>query len=184
MQTVTLEGYQEVLNELKTKIHNLEKNQAENALSILCSSNDLDKLMPALIIATGAASSGMKVDVFFTLWGCLSLRKKKIYKGKGFLERMMMLMTPKGLKGIGLSKMNMMGMGPIFMKLMMKKHNIASLEELVQVALGLGVNIHSCQMTMGMMGITKEEMIEGISFCGVAAYIEQASKAKVTLFIG
>ncbi len=184
MQPTVLENYQEVLKELQIKVQNLEKNQQENALSILCSSNDLDKLMPALIVATGAASSGMKVDIFFTLWGCLALQKKKIYKGKGFLERMMMIMTPKGLKGIGLSKMNMMGMGPIFMKLMMKKHNIATLEELIQTALDLGINIHSCQMTMGMMGITKEEMIDGISYCGAAAYIEQASRAKVTLFIG
>ncbi len=184
MQPTVLENYQEIIKELQIKVQNLEKNQQENAISILCSSNDLDKLMPTLIIANGAASSGMKVDIFFTLWGCLALQKKKIYKGKEFLERMMMMMTPKGLKGIGLSKMNMMGMGPIFMKLMMKKHKIPSLEELIQTALDLGVNIYSCQMTMGLMGITKEEMIDGISYCGVAAYIEQASRAKVTLLIG
>ncbi len=184
MTTVSETNYQELLKELQFKIQNLEKRQPEDAVSIACSSNDLDKLMPALIIATGAASSGMKVDVFFTLWGLLALQKKKIFKGKGILEKMMMLITPKGLKGIGLSKMNMFGLGPFFMKLMMKKHHITPLDELVQHALELGVNLHACQMTMGMMGITKEEMIDGLSYCGVAAYIQQASKAKITLFIG
>lgn len=184
MDTIVFENYQKELKNLQTKLESLEKNQQENSVSIICSSNDLDKLMPALIIATGAAGSGMKVDIFFTLWGTLALQKKKTYKGIGFLEKMFKLMTPKGFKGIGLSKMNMMGLGPFFMKVLMKKHHVASLEELLLNAFDLGVNIHVCQMTMGMMGIQKEEIREGVSFCGVAAYIEQASKAKVTLFIG
>lgn len=184
MQPTVFESYQELIKELQIKVQNLEKKQPEDSVSIICSSNDLDKLMPALIIATGAAGSGMKVDIFFTLWGTLALQKKKSYKGIGFLEKMFKLMTPKGFKGIGLSKMNMLGLGPFFMKILMKKHHVASMEELFQNAIDLGVNIHVCQMTMGMMGIQKEEIREGVSFCGVAAYIEQASKAKVTLFIG
>jgi peroxiredoxin family protein len=151
--------------------------------TIVAFSGDMDKLMTAFIIATGAAAMGMEVSMFFTFWGLAAVKKKVVYRGKGFLERMMAVMLPSGPQRLGTSKMNMLGAGPCFFRTVMRKKNVQSLPELVDMARDLGIKMMACEMSMGVMGITREEMIDDLEYCGVAAYLGDASDSRVTLFI-
>jgi peroxiredoxin family protein len=122
--------------------------------------------------------------MFFTFWGINILRDpKKSAKGKNFVEKMFGMMMPKGAGKAKLSKLNMGGMGTSMMKKIMKKKNVASLESLIEVAKDMNVKIVVCQMSMDLMGIKKEELIDGVEFGGVATYIGETKDAKVNLFI-
>ena len=147
-------------------------------------SGDFDKVFAAFIIANGAVAMGKKVTMFFTFWGLTALRKPNPPKvKKGFMEKMFGFMLPKGTKKLGLSKMNMAGMGPFMMKKIMKDKNVNSLEDLVQSALDSGVKIMACTMSMDVMGITKEELIDGIEYVGVGTYLGDANESNINLFI-
>ncbi len=161
----------------------MEKNN--ESVSIVVFSGDLDKVMAAFIIANGAAASGMEVNMFFTFWGLSALRKCNVkVKGKNIIEKMFGMMLPKGAEKLALSKMNMAGMGTIMLKNVMKKKKIPSLTELIEISKQLGVNMYLCEMSMNVMGLKREEFIDGIKdIVGVASYIEHASKANITLFI-
>lgn len=158
------------------------KENEPQSVTIVLSSNDFDRVLPAYIIATGAASFGMKVTIFATLWGLTTLRKKTTYGKKKITEQMITMMTPS-LKNLGLSKMNMFGVGASMMKSMLKSNNVSSLPELMELASEMGVDIIACQMTMGIMGVTCEEIRDGVSYAGVAKYIERASHGTINLFI-
>ncbi|MGQ9465209.1 MAG: DsrE/DsrF/DrsH-like family protein [bacterium] len=157
----------------------------QERVSIIVFSGDLDKVLAAFIIGTGAAASGMRVDMFFTFWGLSALRKKGTkVKGKSFIEKMFGVMLPKGADKLALSKMHIMGIGTNMMKNVMKKKKVASLPELIEIANQLGVNLYACEMSMNVMGLKKEELIDDIKdIVGVATYLEHASKAQITLFI-
>lgn len=157
----------------------------QERVSIVVFSGDLDKVLAAFIIGTGAAASGMRVDMFFTFWGLSALRKKDTrVKGKSLIEKMFVMMLPKGADKLALSKMHMMGIGTNMMKNVMKKKKVASLPELIEIANQLGVNLYACEMSMNVMGLKKEELIDDIKdIVGVATYLEHASKAQITLFI-
>ena len=149
-------------------------------------SGDLDKLLAAMIISTGAAAYDMKVKLFFTFWATAALRDpKKSAKGKNFIEKMFGMMLPKGSKKVKLSNMNMCGMGTSMIKGIMKKHKVSSLPELLKIAGELGVEINVCEMSMNLMGFKKEELIDypGLNICGVATFIADASESKVQMFI-
>lgn len=175
----------EQIEELKKKVEALEKG-TEEQISMVVFSGDLDKLLAAMIIATGAAAYDMKVKLFFTFWAIAALRDPaKTVKGKNFMETMFGWMLPKGSGKTALSKMNMGGMGTSMMKGIMKKHNVASLEEMIKTAGELGVEIALCEMSMNLMGFKKEEMIDypGMTVCGVATFLSDASESKIQLFI-
>ena len=147
-------------------------------------SQDFDRVIASFIIATGAAAMGSEVVMFFTFWGINTLRDpNKSGKGKNFVEKMFAIMMPKGMRKLKLSRMNMGGMGTKMMKKIMKKKNIASLESLVDMAKEMGVKLVICQMSMDLMGIKKEEIIDGVEYGGVASYIGETSDAKANLFI-
>lgn len=147
-------------------------------------SGDLDKAIASLIIANGAAAMGKKVTMFYTFWGLNILRKhQSVPVQKDFLGKMFSSMMPRGTKKLGLSKMNMMGMGPKMIRLVMKKHNVDSLESLLQTALDNGVKMVACNMSMDLMGIKEEELIDGIDLGGVATYLGEAQDSNVNLFI-
>ena len=149
-------------------------------------SGDLDKALAAFIIATGAVAMGMEVSMFFTFWGTPILRdKKKKVGGKNFMGKMFGAMLPKGAGKVKLSKMNMGGMGTYMMKSLMKKKNVASLGEMLDLAAELGVRIFICEMSMDLMGFKKEEMIDypNLTYCGVAKFLEEAENSKIQLFI-
>jgi len=152
--------------------------------TIVVFSNDMDRVMSAFIIANGSASMGYKVNLFFTFWGLNVLRKsKKVSVSKSLVERMFGWMMPRGVSKLTLSKMNMGGMGTWMMKNVMKQKNVNTLEELVKMAQQQGVRLIACTMTMGIMGLHKEELLDGIEEGGVAAFIGDADRSNMTLFI-
>ena len=158
----------------------------ENKLLLICFSGDLDKALASFIIATGAAAMGMEVVMFFTFWGTPLLRdKKKKVGGKDLMGKMFGAMLPKGVSKAKLSKMNMGGMGTAMMKSLMKKKNVASLEDMLELAAEMGVRIFICEMSMDLMGFKREEMIEypHLTFCGVAKMLEEAQNSKVQFFV-
>lgn len=147
-------------------------------------SGDMDKAVASLIIANGAASMGKKVTMFYTFWGLNILRQnQKVSVQKDFIGRLFSSLLPRGTKKLGLSKMNMMGLGPKMIRLVMKKHHVESLEELLQSALDNGVHMVACRMSMDLMGIKEEELIDGVDFAGVATYLGDAQDSSVNLFI-
>lgn len=157
---------------------------AEKNKTLICFSDNLDRAIATFILANGAAATGGKVSIFFTFWG-LNVIKKKHGPAvkKTFTEKMFARMLPKSSDGLSLSKMNMMGMGSKMIRGIMKKKNIDSLESLIQQAMANGVEFIACQMTMDMMGIKKEELLDGVTVGGVASYMQKAEESRVNLFI-
>ncbi len=149
---------------------------------VVCS-GDMDKVMAALIIGTGAAASGMDVTMFFTFWGLKAIQTGAL-TGKGFFGRMLGLMNRGGLEAIGPSRLNMGGMGRWMFKKMMKSKNVASLQELLDNAIEMGVKLVPCQMSMDVMEIGTDKLIPAACPpAGVASFIEDAVHSKATLFI-
>ncbi|MDF3000754.1 MAG: pyridine nucleotide-disulfide oxidoreductase [Bacillota bacterium] len=152
--------------------------------TLIVFSGDLDKVLASFIIANGAAAMGRPVTMFFTFWGLNALRKQE-NQGikKPFIDKMFGAMMPRGTKKLKLSKMNMGGMGTAMMKKVMNDKNIDSLESLMKQAMFNGVKLVACTMSMDVMGITKEELIDGIEYAGVAAYLGDAEESNVNLFV-
>ncbi len=147
-------------------------------------SNDLDKAMASMIIANGAAAMGMKTSLFFTFWGLNILRKTDSPPvDKSFVEKAFGMMMPQGPEKLALSKMNFGGMGTAMMKNVMAEKNVSSLPELINSAQKAGVRFIACTMSMDVMGIKQEELIDGVETGGVAAYLESAGQSRVNLFI-
>jgi NADPH-dependent 2,4-dienoyl-CoA reductase/sulfur reductase-like enzyme/peroxiredoxin family protein/TusA-related sulfurtransferase/rhodanese-related sulfurtransferase len=162
--------------------NNAKNTDDKNTLVVF--SNDLDKAIAAFIIANGAAASGKQVTMFFTFWGLNILRKSNSANvKKGLIDKMFGLMMPKGAEKLILSKMHMAGMGTWMMKMVMKNKNVLSLKELIQTAQDNGVKFIACNMSMDVMGIKKEELIDGIEIGGVAKYIAESNNSKSNLFI-
>ncbi|MNO44494.1 Coenzyme A disulfide reductase [compost metagenome] len=152
--------------------------------SMVVFSGDLDKAIASFIIANGAAASGKKVTMFFTFWGLNVIRKhEKVQVDKSMMGRMFGAMMPRGSRKLSMSKMNMMGMGAKMIRGVMKNNNISSLEDLMQTALDQGVEIVACQMSMDVMGIAKEELIDGVKIGGVGYYLGKADESGINLFI-
>ena len=163
----------------------LAQTHADNeGKTIIVFSGDLDKVLASFIIANGAAAMGRPVTMFFTFWGLNVLRKaNKVKVEKSFIEGMFGGMMPRGASKLKLSKMHMMGMGTRMMKGIMKKKNVSSLEELIKKAQENGVRIVACTMSMDVMGIRKEELIDNIDYAGVGTYLADAEESNVNLFI-
>lgn len=172
--------------ELKAQMETLQTSQPENKISMIVFSGDLDKALAAFVVGTGAVAMGMDVVMFFTFWGTPLLRDKtKKVGGKDLMGTLFGAMLPKGTGKVKLSKMNMGGMGTAMMKSLMKKKNVASLEQMLEMAGELGVKIYVCEMSMDLMGFKREEMIHypDLTFCGVAKFLEEAMHSKIQLFI-
>ena len=152
--------------------------------TIILFSGDYDKAMAAYIIANGAAAYDHEVTIFHTFWGLIALRKDDpISLKKGFLEKMFAKMMPRGSDKMGLSNMNFAGMGPKMIKHVMKKHNAMSLPNLIELAQEQEIKLIACTMTMDLLGLQQEELLDGIEYAGVAAYLAEAEDGNVNLFI-
>jgi CoA-disulfide reductase len=159
-------------------------NEKRNDKTLIVFSNDLDKTIATFIIANGAAAMGRKVTLFFTFWGLNILRKSDNVKvQKDIFGKMFGLMMPKGSRKLSLSKMNMGGIGGKMIRFLMKKKNIASLEELIEQAKVNGVNLVACNMSMDIMGIKKEELLDGVTIGGVASFLGSAEESDMSLFV-
>ncbi|QHN49531.1 hypothetical protein EPB69_09945 [Geobacillus stearothermophilus] len=158
--------------------------QPKKKTTIILFSGDYDKAMAAYIIANGAAAYDHDVAIFHTFWGLNALRKEaSVPVQKGFLEKMFAKMMPRGADRMGLSRMNFAGIGPKLIKKVIKKHNAMPLPQLIEMAKEQGVKLVACQMTVDLLGLKPEELIDGVEFAGVAAYLADASEGNVNLFI-
>ena len=159
-------------------------NCKEDGKTFILFSDDLDKTLATFVLANGAAATGKKVSIFFTFWGLNAI--KKVHKPKADKDiwgKMFGWMLPSDTRKLNLSKMNMMGLGAKMMRYIMKRKNIDSLESLRQQAVENGVEFIACQMSMDVMGIKREELLDNVITGGVATYMERAEQADVNLFI-
>jgi NADPH-dependent 2,4-dienoyl-CoA reductase/sulfur reductase-like enzyme/peroxiredoxin family protein/rhodanese-related sulfurtransferase/TusA-related sulfurtransferase len=156
----------------------------QNGASIIVFSNDMDRVLAAFVLANGAAATGRNVTMFFTFWGLTVLRTKKTGQvKKDFMGRMFGMMLPKGMDDLSLSQINFGGMGPKLMKKRMKQKQVDQLRSMYTQARMAGVRMVACQMSMDIMGIPQQELLDGIEIGGVATYMEAASESGVNLFI-
>jgi len=152
--------------------------------NIILFSGDYDKAMAAYIIANGAAAYDHEVTIFHTFWGLNALRKDELLAlKKGFLEKMFAKMMPRGADKMGLSNMNFAGMGPKMIKHVIKKHNAMTLPQLIEMAQEQDIKLVACTMTMDLLGLQQEELLENVEYAGVAAYLADAENGNVNLFI-
>lgn len=158
--------------------------QGGDSKNIIVFSGDLDKAIASFIIANGSAALGRKVSMFFTFWGLNVLRKpEKVKVKKNLISKMFGFMMPRGTKKLGLSNMNMGGMGAKMIKKIMKDKNVDSLQEMIEQAMDKGVELIACTMSMDLMGLQLEELIDGVKPGGVAAMLANAEESDMSLFI-
>ena len=178
-----LQSLQERVNELEKQ---LARTPSSDRLCMVVYSGELDRLLAAFTMATGAAASGMNVSMYFTFWGTPALRSGKSgATTRPFMDRVMGRMIPGGLHNRRLSKLDFAGVGRRMMKWRMKKMGIASLPDLVSVAGQLGVEITVCEMSMSLMGIHEVDLLEypNLTIAVVATFLDDASRAATTLFV-
>jgi peroxiredoxin family protein len=157
--------------------------EKDDGVTIIVFSGDMDKVMAALNIAIGAAAAGKETNMFFTFWGIKTIQKGTL-TGQGLFGRMMGLMNRGGIERIGPSRFNFGGIGRWMFKQMMKTHKITPIGELLKTAIDLGVKLLPCEMSMQVMEINRENLIDEVEeSCGVATMLEKAFHSKVTLFI-
>ncbi len=170
---------------LKEKIADLQGSRKDQ-LSMAVVSGDLDKVLAAMVISIAAAAMDTQVKLFFSFWSLSALRDPhKTGKGKDFISKMFGVMLPKGTGKLSLSHMNMGGIGPKMIKMLMKKQNVLSLEQMFKEAGELGIEIVVCEMSMGLMGFKKEEMIDypNLKYAGAATFVADAGESSIQLFI-
>ena len=176
---------QQQVDVLKKKIENISNNRKDQ-LSIAVVSGDLDKILAAMVISLAAAAMDTKVKLFFSFWSLSALRDtKKNAKNKDIISKMFGIMLPNGKGNLKMSKLNMCGIGPKMIKHLMKKQNVMSLDEMFKTAGELEVEIIICEMSMGLMGFKKEEMIDypHLSYAGAATFVADAGESATQLFI-
>jgi peroxiredoxin family protein/rhodanese-related sulfurtransferase/TusA-related sulfurtransferase len=155
-----------------------------NEVTLIVFSNDLDRALASFVIANGALATGKKVTMFFTFWGLSVVRRReKVGVRKDFMGRMFDLMLPRHADRLGLSRMNFGGVGALLMKRRMESFQVDRLEEMMDAARRAGVRMTACQMSMELMGVDREELMDGIEVGGVATYLEAATTAGVNLFV-
>jgi peroxiredoxin family protein len=176
--------------ELLTRVEALEdaqsKNiQKKNKLTIIAWGGDLDRIWPTTILATTAAASGMEASVFFTFWGLFAIVKPEVrITGMNWMQKMMSAMNPGSAQKAKLSRYQFAGAGPRMMKKLASDRHVAKPEELIDVAQDLGVRLIPCQMTMDLMGLTRDDLLEGLEEpIGAATAIREMRDAAVSLFI-
>lgn len=180
-----LEQLQKQLDLLQKKVNKLEKNRKDQ-LSIAIVSGDMDKILAAFVISLAAAAMDTKVKIFFSFWALSALRDpNKSGKGKNFISTMFGWMLPSGKNKLKLSNMNMAGMGPVMIKMLMKQKNVMSLDEMFKQAGELGIEITVCEMSMDLMGFQKQEFIDypGLRYAGAATFVADAGESSIQLFI-
>ena len=173
------------LEDLRNEVAELRERTPLDKAAIIVFSGDLDKLLASLVLATGAAASGLETTMFFTFWGLSALKKKGAAstEGKSLKEKMFAMMTPKSTEGMGVSNMNYFGVGAKMLRTMMKEKDVTSVEDMMEMARELGVKRIACTMSMDVMGVTAKELVDDVELGGVAAFMAEASRARVSLFL-
>ncbi len=169
---------------LAVTAHEHEEHPKHQKLVIIAWSGELDKVWPQMILATAGAAMGMETTVFFTFWGLFLLVKNDVrVTGDNWMQKMVAMMDHPGMEHLKLGKMNFAGAGPAMMKKLAKEHSVAGPDELLQMAVDLGVKLVPCQMSMDLLGLKREDMIDGLGEpAGAATMLAEAQDA-ITLFI-
>jgi peroxiredoxin family protein len=178
-----MRALEEKLRDLEKRLAQVEGQVAEDRVSMVVFSGDLDRVLAAFVIATGAAAMGQQVSMFFTFWGLSAIKKDTQISGKSLFQKMMALMSPGSSESLPVSKMNYFGAGAKMLRSMMKDRNVSSLEELMALARELGVKMIACEMSRDVMGIQESELIPGLEFGGVASFLADSLKSRTSLFI-
>jgi peroxiredoxin family protein len=175
----------EKLREMELRLAELERAQQSrvNGLMLIIFSGQMDKLLAAFTLATGAAAMGMTVSMFFTFWGLSAIKRRNIYRGKSAVERLLTVMLPSGPKKLGVSKMNMFGLGRLFFRSVMRSRRMESLERLIALADEMGVKMVACENSMEVMGLRRHELLDNVQCGGVATCLDTALSSGTTLFI-
>lgn len=184
MVEVRQEGRKIIATIQKGGAQEISSGAAGKNKTMIVFSDDLDRVLASFVIANGAATTGKKVTMFFTFWGLNVIKRKDSPKlKKDFMGKMFGMMLPSSSKGLGLSKINFAGLGPAMMRQRMKDKNVDSLEMMIRQAQMAGVQMIACQMSMDIMGVQAEELIDGVKIGGVATYLAEAEQANINLFI-
>jgi peroxiredoxin family protein len=178
-----LQALEEKLRDFEKRLAQVEGQVAEDRVALVVFSGDLDRVLAAFIIATGAASMGQQVSMFFTFWGLSVLKKDSQLSGKTLFQKMMALMSPGSSTSLPVSKMNYFGVGAKMLRSMMKEKNVSSLEEMISLARELGVRMTACEMSRELMGIKESELVAGLECGGVASFLADSLKSRTSLFI-
>jgi peroxiredoxin family protein len=157
--------------------------RTEDRVTIVVFSGDLDRVLAAFIIATGAAAMGQQASMFFTFWGLSVIKKDTSFEGKTVLQKMMAMMSPGSSEGLPVSKMNYFGVGAKMLRAMMKQKNVSSLEDLISLARQMGVRMIACEMSRDVMGIKESELAPGLECGGVATFLGDALTSRAAFFI-
>lgn len=178
-----IQALEDKLGDLEKRLAHVEGQVAEDRVAIVVFSGDLDRVLAAFIIGTGAAAMGQQVSMFFTFWGLSVLKKDKQLSGKTLFQKMMTVMTPGTSRNLPVSQMNYFGVGAKMLRCMMKEKNVNSLEEMIALARELGVRMIACEMSRDLMGIKESELMAGLECGGVASFLADALKSRTSLFI-
>jgi len=178
-----MDALEEKLRDLEKRLAHVEDQVADDRVALVVFSGDLDRVLAAFIIATGAAAMGQQVSMFFTFWGLSVLKKDKQFSGKTLAQKMMALMSPGSSKSLPVSQMNYFGVGAKMLRSMMKEKNVNSLEEMISLARDLGVRMIACEMSRDLMGIKESELVPGLECGGVASFLADSLKSRTSLFI-
>jgi peroxiredoxin family protein len=178
-----MQALEEKLRDLEKRLAHVEGQVAEDRVALVVFSGDLDRVLAAFIIATGAAAMGQQVSMFFTFWGLSVLKKDSQLSGKTLFQKMMTVMSPGSSKSLPVSKMNYFGVGAKMLRSMMKEKNVSSLEEMIALARELGVRMIACEMSRDLMGIKESELVAGLECGGVASFLADSLKSRTNLFI-
>jgi peroxiredoxin family protein len=178
-----LQALEEKLREMEKRLAHVEEQAPEDRVALVVFSGDLDKVLGAFVIATGAAAMGQQVSMFFTFWGLSVLKKDTDLAGKTLFQKMMALMSPGSSRSLPVSKMNYFGVGAKMLRSMMKEKKVTSLEDMIAVAREMGVRMIACEMSRDVMGIKESELATGVECGGVAAFLADSLKSRTSLFI-
>ena len=178
-----VQALEDKVQELSKRLQDLEERTPEDRVAIVVFSGDLDRVLAAFVIATGAAAMGQQVSMFFTFWGLSVLKKSTELSGKTLFQKMMALMSPASSLNLPVSKMNYFGVGAKMLRSMMKEKNVTSLEDMIALARELGVRAIACEMSRDVMGIKQSELAEGLEAGGVASFLADSLKSRTSLFI-
>jgi peroxiredoxin family protein len=178
-----MQALEEKVRDLEKRLVHVEGQVAEDRVALVVFSGDLDRVLAAFIIATGAAAMGQQVSMFFTFWGLSVLKRDKQLSGKTLFQKMMALMSPGSSKSLPVSQMNYFGVGAKMLRSMMKEKNVNSLEEMIALARELGVRMIACEMSRDLMGIKESELVAGLECGGVASFLADSLKSRTNLFI-
>ncbi len=174
---------EEKVQELNRRLDAVEERTPEDRVAIVVFSGDLDRVLAAFVIATGAAAMGQQVSMFFTFWGLSVLKKTTKFSGKTLFQKAMALMSPGSSCDLPVSKMNYFGVGAKMLRSMMKEKNVSSLEDMIVLARELGVRAIACEMSRDVMGIKDSELVAGLEYGGVASFLADSLKSRTSLFI-